>query len=415
MVQRNVIVNPGSASWWLLSLSPLLYYDQIEIDPNAIKDILDQGNRSSFHERTACMLNLILNNPNEKILYVNNSLPPRGQTKELKQESQKIANWLIREANNCSLRYPSLIKDSELKKALRTAYRYWIRYNNMKVSILQKDEPLQVLLIKEQIPQSLASLKKIEKTDAKKIPELLESDNQLRIVLQELIRNALLIMDLGKNSTKRVYDGLVDEFLPTIELVERVRIFHELPKATSKMFNFSLLTELYRFELNKIKSYPNNKRLNATEALKRAFQERARLKSLRLKIAEFDTLIAERNLKPDRAMKDLFALIKDINSTIKRIDSIGTWAMWGTGAYLLVEVLSSLSPSAQLLLKSVLLNPLTVKATKEFMQNYYISLSGLSPKSSSYISIIRDYIAIHPSSESGQIYKSRPNIFKFWV
>jgi len=316
--------------------------------------------------------------------------------------------------NHYSLGHSSLIKAGELKKALKTAYQHWIRYNRLKASILQKDEPLHNLLTKEQIPKSLENIQKIEKTNANGIPNLLKKNNQLRTVLQELVRNSLLIMDLAKDSTKRVYDGLIDEFLPTIELVERVRVFQDLPEATPEALNFSLLTELYIFRLRKIQS-SSAERLNVTEAFKRALKERKRLSGLRLKIAEFDALISERDLKPDQALKNTFALIKDINSRVKRIDAVGTWAMWGTGAYLLGEILSTLSPSVRLLLETVLLNPLTVKATKEFVQNYYITLSGLSPKSSSRISIIRDYIAIYSYSQLGKIYKVRPNIFKFWV
>jgi hypothetical protein len=395
MAQRTVIINPGSARWWLLSLSTVLYYDRIEIDPKGIEDVLNQSDLSSFHERAARMLELILNNPDEKILHKNNQLPTRGRTRELTEKSQEITHRLIREASNYSLRHPSLIKPGELKKALKTAYRQWIRYNRLKASILRKDEPLYNLLIREKIPQSLATLQKIDETHANRIPELLDKDNQLKTVLQELVRNALLIMDLAKDSTKRVYDSLVDEFLPIIELVERVRISRELREATPEVLNFSPLAELYSFRLSKIKS-SSIERLNVIEAFKRALKERKRLSDLRLKIAEFDLLINERDLKPDQALKSVFALIKDINSTVKRIDAVGTWAMWGVNAYVLGEILSSLSPSVHLLLKTILLNPLTVKATKEFVQNYYIALSGLSPKSSSYISIIRDHIAVQP-------------------
>jgi len=413
MPERTLIINPGSTSWWLLSLSPVLFYDRIEIDPKEIKDVLDQGGRSSYDERAARMLELILRNPEEKILYENNKLPPRGQTKALNQQSQRIASLIIQEAAQYSPKNPSLAKPGELKKALRDAYRYWIRFNRLKAGILQKGESLHDLLIKDQIPQSLESLQKIEKTHARKIPGLLEEDKQLSTVLQELVRNALLITDLGKESIKRVYDGLIDEFLPTIELVERVRVFRDLPEKTREALNINLLTELYNFRLRKIKSR-SKERLDLTEAFYRALKERKKLQALRLRITEFDTLIFERDLKPDQALKTVFTLVKDINKTVKRIDSIGTWAMWGTGAYLLGEIMSSLSPSAQLLLKSAMLNPLTVKATKEFVKNYYTALSGLSPKSSSYISIIRDYVAVQPYSQTG-IYKGKPNVFKFWV
>lgn len=414
MAQITAIINPGSISWWFLSLSPLLFYDRIEIDPNEIEDVLNQGDRSSFHERTARMLELILNNPEEEILYRNNQLPPRGQSMKLNQRAQTITDRLIHEASDYSLSHSSLVKASELKKALRVAYRCWIRYNRVKLSILQKDEPLYNILKKDQIPQSLVSLQKIEETHAKRIPELLDRDNQLRIVLQELVRNALLIMDLGKDSSTRVYDGLVDQFLPTIELVERLRVFHELPEKTSQILNFSLLTELYSVRLSKIRSNSLEKS-NVTMGFNRALRERKRLSALRIKIAEFDAFIDGLDLKPDRALKAIFVLVKDLNTTLKHIDAVGTWAMWGTGAYLLGEILSSLSPRAKLILKTVLLNPITVKATKEFIQNYYITLSGLSLKSSSCISIIRDYTAIQQCSKLERIYKVRPNVFKFWV
>lgn len=414
MAQRTVIINPGSTSWWLQSLSPVLYYDRIDIDPKGIEDILKHGDRSSYHERAARMIELILNNSDEEILRKNNHLPARGQTRQLKQKSQEITDRLIREANNYSMRQLSLIKPGELKKALRTAYRHWIRHNRLKIGVLQKDEPLHDLLIKVQVPQSLASLEKIEETHVGRIPQLLEKDNQLKRVLRELVRNALLIMDLGKDSTKRVYDGLFDEFLPTIELVERIRVFRDLPHTTPEPLNFSLLMELYSFRLSKVRA-SSMERINVTEAFRRAFKERKRLRDFRLKIAEFDALIIERNLKPDQALKSMFTLIKDINRTVKHIDTMGTWAMWGTGAYLLGEMVSSLSASAHLLLKTILLNPLTVKATKEFVQNYYMALSGLNPKSSSYISIIRDHVAARPYSRLGRIYKVRPNVFEFWV
>jgi hypothetical protein len=421
MAQRIAIINPGSARWWLLSLSPVLFYDRIEIDPKGIEDVLNQGDLSSFHERAARTLELILKNSDEKILYENNQLPQRGKTEELKEKSEEITDRLISEASNYSLEdHPTLIKPDELKEALKTAYQQWISYNQLKASILQKNEPLSNLLGKK-IQQSEATLKKINETPANRIPELLDKDNQLKTVLRELVRNALLIMDLAKDSTKRVYDSLVDEFLPTIELVERVRIFRELPEATHEELNFILLTQLYNFSLSKIKS-SSIERPDVIEAFMRALKERKRLSDLRSKIAEFDVLINvlvnEQNLKPDQALRSISALIKDINITIKRIDAAGTWAVWGVGTYVLGEILSSSSPIVRLLLQTILLNPLTVETIKKFVQNYYIALSGLSPKSSSYISIIKDHIAFQLYSHERherKIYNVRPNIFEFWV
>ncbi len=393
---------------------PLLYYDQILIDSHEIDDILDHGDRSSFHEKTAHMLDLLLRNPTEQILYKKNKIPPRGQGIEIETKANNITQLLINETAGYSSHQPTLIKPVELKLALVIAYKEWIRYNRQKSYLLTDNEPLGILLKKDQIPKSITNLLKIRQTPTNDIINLLEKDIQLKKVLKELVRNALLIMDLEKDTTIRVYDYLIEEFLPTIELIERIRVFRDMPDASHKILNFSLLTEFYNFKLNKIKTKPRI-RLNAAEAFIRILSERKRLSSLRHKMSEFESLINERDPKPTNIMKDLYALIKDINKKVNRIDTIGTWTMWGTGAIIFTEMVTSLSPVSIFILKTLLLNPVTVKITKEFLKDYYVALSGLNPKTSSYISIIKDQIGIRSHSELKGIYNVRPNIFKFWI
>jgi len=417
-MNRTVTIVPGSSSWWLVTLSPLLFYDTIRVCSADLDAVLQEGSQSSFHDRVAMTLDALLNSEEHSIIVQDKQLPAFGRSPELYDEAKRLAAEIISYSGEYTPSRPTLISPAHLKKSMRVAYTTWIEYNMQKFNSLHKTESFANVLRTSQIPQSQNNLRRIIHTPPNRFPDLLEKDLSLRKVFEELVRNAILITSLAKDPHSRAYDTLIEEFVPTIELVERVKVFCELPDYQQESQDFTLLSKFYDFRIKKV-TRTSKEIPNAIEAVRLALKGRHQFSVLRKKIAELDTVIQQRSSDSAPFFEEIASMISDINRALRRIDEVGGWGIWlsaASSAYFFAEMIASSSPELHLLLKSLVFNPYTTKRVKEALQNFTLVRGGLKPNWSGRISLIRDFATPRLSASLASLYQKIPvQAFKFWV
>lgn len=139
---RQAVVVPGSSSWWLLTLSPLLYFDKVRISSHDLSEIETQREKSSYNFRCARILELIKTHAEESLFVVDSQLPRHGRSGVVTDTARRMAFDLVQQAEAWRPSQPTIVRPSEIKNVLTRAYAEWIRYNKRKTRTLRAEEGL---------------------------------------------------------------------------------------------------------------------------------------------------------------------------------------------------------------------------------------------------------------------------------
>jgi len=104
MPQHCAVINSGYSSWWLLTLSPLIYYDRLRVYSPDLTSIHEQEGKSYFNSTTNCVLRALERYVDEEIIIRDDRMPPRGRGHRIEQDSKAIADALLHHASEWSHR-----------------------------------------------------------------------------------------------------------------------------------------------------------------------------------------------------------------------------------------------------------------------------------------------------------------------
>ncbi len=417
MLERCAVINPGSSSWWLLTLTPILYYDRVRVSTADLESIHEQEGKSYYNLTVSRILTALERYAEEEVVIRDNRLPARGRSIRIQEDAKSIADRLLQYAAEWSPKSLALVRPSELKRVMMSAYSEWIAYNKSKASVMPETDPLKKELLERQIPRSQQSLRRIQTTAVNKIVDLLNQDVDLYTVFVNIIRNAYLICTIPNfHKRERLYDVLVEEFLPAVRLVQRYLVFVELPERINEIIGFDTLIRMYDFRMKRISATASGTHSSPENIVVCAFKERKRFSTLRKRLAELDSLIRDEGSDIDESwIGEIISIARELHRTMQQIDKAGTAFMWTSGAYFLQELLSTLDPVLGRLLKSLIVNPLTTKLAKEGMKNLYLATKGIKAGASPAIAAVRDYVGYKHVAVDRQSYSIGPGTYEFWI
>jgi hypothetical protein len=253
-MNRRAFVNPGSSSWWLLSLAPVLYFDRVRVSKEDLDSVIQQADNSAYHHSVAQVLGRLLAETGHELIVSDHGLPPRGRDPAIEARARVLTTEMIEAAESWSPTRPTLVRPGELKIAMTAAYRRWLEYNRAKARLLPSQDPLRTEIVGHQIPVSTQNLDCVSRTHARLLPELLGRNTSLRVVLENLVRNAILLTTMADGPDERAYDTLAAEFLPTVNLVERLRLFGSGRPRLAESARSDLLFRVHNINLARIAS-----------------------------------------------------------------------------------------------------------------------------------------------------------------
>jgi hypothetical protein len=417
MPERCAVINPGSSSWWLLTLTPVIYFDRLRVSASDLTSIHEQEGKSYYNLTTHRILTALENYAEDEFIIKDDNLPVRGRAPQIEKKVKKITDALLQYASQWSPKYPTLVRPSELKRIMTAAYKEWLAYNKSKASVTPQSDPFKRELLEQQIPRSQQSLKCLQSTPVREIVNLLMENQDFYIVFSNIIRNAYLICKIPDiNSRERLYDVLVQEFLPAVPVVQRYLVFEELPEKTAEVIGYDTLIQVYDLRMHRTSASVSGVPGSPDSIVACALRERKRFALLRMRLAELDSLINNENQDIDEPwLREVVLLSRELHRQLEQIDKVGTAFMWASGAYFLREFLSTLEPSLSHLIRCLLVNPLTTKIAKDSMKNLYLATKGLKTGASPAIAAVRDYLGhrnLINESWSGSI---GPGSYEFWV
>lgn len=415
---RQAIIVPGSSSWWLLTLSPVIYFDKVRAPADDMAIVEEEEDKSFYHWSAARVLKALEKHADEEVLVRDSHISGGGRTSDVTSQATKIADALIEAADNYNPWKPTIVKPSELKTVMTHAYREWILYNKKKTLILSKKDPLCQELMEKQLPCWQSVLRMLKSTHARRIPELLKEDDQLNTVYRDIIRNAYLDVTTGGDPGERAYDVLAVEFLPAIKLVERHQVFHELPDKLPEIVRFDTLLHLYDFQMRAVSQTATGHLPEPESVVVTAFRERKRFSTLRKRLTEIDSIIQEETDNEEILLNEVISLARDLHKQIRRIEQSSKALMWIGGAYGLKEFISSLdSAYAPLMgvITTLILNPWTKEAARKSLANLYLSAKGIGGGAGTAMAVVRDYLGVLSASSGRGPRLFGPGVYKFWA
>lgn len=411
---RKAVVNPGSSSWWLLSLAPVLYFEKVRVSSADLESIHTQDGRSAYHMVVARTLSVLQRETGQDIIVPDHTLPARGKDRNILKEARELAAAMVAAADAWTPRKPSGVRPVELKRSLTTAYREWIRYNRNKVALLPGSDPLRDDLLGSQIPRSIAVLSTIVGTRATGIPDLVSSDPALRTVFENIVRNALLLISIADRGEERAFDVLAPEFIPTIELVERMRLLGAVPATSDMEVPFDVLVRLHNVRVASAARNATNLIHKPDSIVFQALRERERFASLRKRLSELDETVRSLQSPEVRWLKEVISLAKATHEEVERLDKLGTAFMWLSGAYFLSELLAGVDPSVGRAIRIALVNPITSKAVRDTLKNLHLARKGFGPGATAALAVIRDYVAVARLGDA-RLSSGKSGGYEFWV
>lgn len=376
-VLRQAVIVPGSSKWWLLTLSPIIYFDRVRVSADDLVEIHNQSGQSAYHEAVSGVLRAIEKHADEEIFVVDESLPQKGESPHIASEVTRLSNALLDMADAYSSWHPTVVRPGEIKQVLIHACREWRRYNRQKAYSLPRTDPLRIELLERQIPASLDREATYRSVPAARFPEFLRKNPRFLLIFQNIIRNAWLLSSISGSQHERVYDVLAREFLPAVSLTERYRVFVELPEAQPDIHNLETLVSFYNFRMRRLAEASSGKRPPAHEVLRTALSERKRFAGLRKRLAEIDVFVKEHFIPEEKMIREVLALARDLHAQIQRIDRVGKYCIWASGAYVLREMLSTADPIVSRIVGSILVNPLTTEMARDTVKDLYLAGRGV--------------------------------------
>jgi hypothetical protein len=413
---REAIIVPGSSSWWLLTLTPVIYFDRVRVPAADIADVRRQESDSFYHWSVSKVLQALEKyGEEEEVLLLDPGIPGGGRGPVITREARRLANALLLQAANYNPWKPTVVRPSELKTVMTHAYREWIIYNKNKANALPPRDPLRKELAQKQIPRWQEVLARLRTSPSRQMPELLQKDPELNTVFTDVVRNAYLLTTTGGSAGQRAYDALAQEFLPAVKLLERYRVFCELPDRLPELLRLDLLVQVYDLRMERAARAASGRPVDPHSLTVAAFRERKRFALLRKRLSEIDSLLCEHSEKEAVLLREIIKLARDLHKQVQFIDFTGQAFLWAAGSYGLREILSLIDPGLPPIIAPLIANPWTTKPAREALKNLYLSAKGLGQGAGPAFSAMRDYVntVTLTSSKGPRLFGS--GVFRFWV
>ncbi len=414
-MQRVVIIRPGSHSLWPLSVPSLILFDQVKVSSADIQAVFREGSHSSLHHLAAETLENLLKDQPASFIVRDRKLRRGRESLELRASARRLAHELLGEADKYSFLKPTLIKPSELKHALVTAYEEYLRYYKSHLPALNRTEAFSNWISREQVPVTIENLNKIRSTHSRNIVEFVTAEPHFLRVLEELVLDSILILELIEHGN--VYDPLIAQYLPLLDCIERLRFSRSLRSSSSAPIDTSMFWRLFEYRMRRISSGWSRPTVDVGDAIMLAFERREQFRVLRQRLVELDILLNAKEFR-SQELREFFSLVRTINKQTQSLDNKIPWFFWTavqTSTFLFQEYAPALSFAVQNALKAVVGNPSTVKYVKETIQNFRIALKGISPYATGHLVAVRDAAILRKRSRSGQVYSQTPlGLFRSW-
>lgn len=409
---REAVVNPGSSKSWLLSLTPLLYFDRIHVSELDLRQVAESEEISAYNYLIARILQSLQSETGPEILVPHKSIIQNHRRPTIASEAEKVSDDIINTAATWTRAQPTLVRPGELKALLWNAYGEWVRYNKHKVRYSPPDDPLATELAKKQIPRWVSTRTRIRSTPARKIPDLLVTDRELRRIFTEVVRSSVQIVRLFDSNGRRVIDTLMPEFLPTVEIIERLQRFGG-NSGQGEPARFDHLVNLHQLRMAGLASRTSEEIVRPRSAILHAIRERKRFAALRKRLAELDEQLQEVSVSETKWLRTIASAAKEIHLEVKRLNMLATAFMWVSGAYCFAEVAAGMDPLAAQLVKLAVFNPLATGEIKNACLNLAMARRGLGSGTWAAIGVTRDYIALRRSGI--QYPRFKKSEYKFWA
>lgn len=395
---RTVVLPPDHCRWWLIQPGALVYYDHVLIDEKDHLRLKKAGD-SSYHDNIVANFEMIQKETGA-IISEQFDAPFRLDHESKRKRTVKLAGDILKSAVE---RGPGPITFRELRDAMIYAYQVWIDYNVKKSTLLYPGEKYRQRIMDHQIPESKDNLKKLKSVMASEFPELLDSSRDLRNVFVNIIGFSQNMISLSESGF-HVYEPLMREYIPMIEILLKYRLVELIEKADEPL-PFPMLMELYRSKLEKIKN-PGGQ-CGGFE-FRDFIRQRAEYSLIRRNLNRLDLLLqAARHTKSkkdtDIIGRELADLMRELEGMKKSVE----WSWWG------ISVLTALMGIAGNVAGVIISLPMVSEQARSFAEEMLLSMKGIRPAGNCFIEIT-DRMGVLLSRRVRSRRVADP-VFRFWV
>ena len=360
----------------------MLYYDKISMLRSDFESTVTNGSTSSYHNAISKRISHLATckDVDFELIDTYEVLEKEGS---LREEAKKIRAMLIERAldPNCKD-----IEKHTVFYVLESSFRSWMDFNMRKLSFLSKQEPLYKYLCEN--PKNFAAWRTRERDLQEwRITASTMSSEQFTYICEKLIGGALLrlietslqyiiLMQAGLH----IYDPLLYSYLPAIETLKSgsfSKCIHDETESISNTFYLLCCREARR-------TYFLPPHLKGDD-LSRAIEKH---ELVRKKMNQLDkTLASIKNEDLIYSLKDVIEETNSIVFSIKKISEALELGSWFVGL---------LSTSL-----SLVLNPLFISKTREYIANKLLRINPYGSFAGRYAditsSIIKEQQIFHDS------------------
>jgi hypothetical protein len=335
---REVYLAPEHSKWWLLSPGMTLYYDKINILSADFDKAQQESGQSSYHDQLAGHLDAFTRREDYPEISVVSDFSI-GSEESLLDEAQSVFEDLTSRASSDD--DPTLIPD-DLIQLTADAFRHWIDYNKGKVRFLRKDEAYRKLLGSELIPaweSRLLNLQRHLEAPAEERLGRFLGDADALSTFKRLLTSSCRCIRLV-DSGKQIYDPMLVEYLPAIQLIESRRISE---KINTDDGNISPMFEAFRIKMSR---YTEIVPVDLSiDSVGKAIEDFSRVRSSLERLDSTIQQVSDSDLKSSvhEVEAEIRHLLELANSVEKGI-SYGFWVsgiVWSVASVLGVPKLSS--------------------------------------------------------------------------
>ncbi len=121
-MHREAVIAPGSSSWWLLTLSPIIYLDRIRVSAQDLYEVRQQEDMSIYHASVASVLTALEAHADEELLIEDTELPGTGDAPAITQKARRLADTLVDHAASWNSWRPTPVRPGELRRLMVNVY-----------------------------------------------------------------------------------------------------------------------------------------------------------------------------------------------------------------------------------------------------------------------------------------------------
>ncbi|MBQ4831489.1 hypothetical protein J8L84_19585 [Alteromonas sp. MMG017] len=320
---REVFLTPEHSKWWLLSPGVTIYYDKIKICESDYNKVLKEGAQSSYHNQIAMHLDSFSSRDDFPEIEIVKDVELGLAKEDYTKRSEVIKNLLFRRAQD---RNDPTLEPKDLVKLTIDAFQHWIEYNQSKVRYLRKDEAYRNLLGSELLPaweERKKSLIEIYQSPESEILGRFSDNKDAISTFSRLLASCSRCMDLI-DSGKQIYDPMLTEYLPAIQLLEGRRVSNQLIKNNGDVSEF--------FEAFRIQMAKYSEILPVDISLNEVGQSIQSYKIIRDNLTKLDKTIS--SITDSDLASSLSEIRGDIGSLVSEIDRLSKgigYGFWVSG------------------------------------------------------------------------------------